>query len=242
MNPEYTQNEDGSRSYTLTLTADQLASDQFLSNMKTGADLFKSWESQKSMIGKNTIPNADAGADAWASVYEKTRAANGYGLDNPDMEKLFFDNGLNKFQAAAIADYVKNLTAEDPKLHDDGELAKMFSGKFGDKAGETIARVNGVLNTMGEEWNKSFDSADNNFKLQMSEVILAMLDKFGVKPADFTVGKGGAPANPTHDRAGYEKEKREMIEKGSFTDLDDRALRQKYNVPFIDIRTAFGMN
>ena len=59
MNPEYTQNEDGSRSYTITLTAEQLASDQFLNDMKNGDALFKSWESQKSMIGKNTIPNAE---------------------------------------------------------------------------------------------------------------------------------------------------------------------------------------
>lgn len=241
MNPEYTQNDDGSRSYTITLTAEQLASDPFLNDMKNGDDLFKSWESQKSMIGKNTIPNADAGADAWASVYEKTRPAGGYGLDNADMEKLFSDNGLNKHQAAAISSYITEQLKEDPKAHDDAELAKLFSGKFGEKAGETIARVNSVLGTMGEEWNKVFDSADNNFKLQMSEVILAMLDKFGVKAADFTVGKGGTPATPTHDRAGYEKEKREMMEKGSYTDLDDRALRQKYNVPFIDIKTMLGI-
>lgn len=241
MNPEYTQNEDGSRSYTITLTAEQLASDQFLNDMKNGDALFKSWESQKSMIGKNTIPNADAGADAWASVYEKTRPANGYGLENADMEKLFSDNGLNKHQANAISNYITEQLKGDPKAHDDAELAKMFSSKFGEKAGENIARINTVLETMGEEWNKNFDSADNNFKMQMSEVILSMLDKFGVKPADFTVGKGGTPANPTHDRAGYEKEKREMIEKGQFTDLDDRALRQKYGVSYIDIKGALGL-
>ena len=110
MNPEYTQNEDGSRSYTITLTAEQLASDQFLNDMKSGDALFKSWESQKSMIGKNTIPNADAGADAWASVYEKTRPANGYGLENADMEKLFSDNGLNKHQARIWLNRIYHLT------------------------------------------------------------------------------------------------------------------------------------
>lgn len=239
MNPEYTQNEDGSRSYSITLTKEQLSSDPFLENMKTGGDLLKSWESQKSMIGKNAIPNADANPEAWANVYEKARPTNGYGLENEDMEKLFNDNGLNKHQATAIANFFKEQTKENPLLHDENELAKMFSSKFGDKTGETVARVNTVLEAMGEDWNKSFDSADNNFKFQMSEVILNLLDKFGVKPADFTVGKGGTPATPTHDRDGYEKEKREMIEKGRFTDLDDIALRKKYGVNFIDITQMF---
>lgn len=243
MDKDYTQNDDGSRSYTFTLTAEQLASDQFLNNMKTGADLFKSWDSQKSMIGKNTIPGADASAEAWKPIYDKIRPADGkYGLDDEKLEKFASENGLNKYQAANIAGYIKDLTTEPAELHDANKLGEMCNAKWGDKAGERVSLINAVMtNAFSDEMNTEFDSLTNQQKMQVVTAIDAILNKFGVKTADFTIGKGGTPSTTTRDRAGYEKEKREMIEKGHFTDLDDKALRNKYHVGYIDIKSAFNL-
>lgn len=242
MDKDYTQNDDGSRSYSFTLTAEQLASDQFLNNMKTGADLFKSWDSQKSMIGKNTIPGADAAAEAWNPIYDKIRPANGYGLNDEKLEKVASDNGLNKYQAANIASYIKELTAEPADVHDPNKLGEMCVAEWKDKAGEKISLINAVMkNAFSEEMDKSFSARDNETQMFVAKAIDAVLEKFGVKNADFTIGKGGTPATTTRDRAGYEKEKREMIEKGHFTDLDDKALRNKYNIGYIDIKSAFNM-
>ena len=236
-NVKYTQNDDGSRSFTLTLTSEQLAKDQFLGNMKDGADLFKSWENQKSMIGKNSIPNADAPESDWQKIYEKARPANGYGLDEK-LEKFASDNGLNKYQATKFAEYVNGLTAPDPNDTGATNLMERLTKEWGEKTAEKVAGVNAVMKqTWTEEENKAFESLPNSMQVSIAKAIDSVLSAFGVKGADFQVGKGGTPATaPASDRAGYDKERREMMEKGQFTDMMDKALRKKYNVGYIDIK------
>ena len=233
---KYTQNDDGSRSFTLTLSADQLSKDQFLGNMKDGADLFKSWESQKSMIGKNSIPNADASEADWQKIYEKARPANGYGLDEK-LEKFAHDNGLNKYQAAKFAEYVNGLTAPDPNDTGATNLMERLTKEWGDKTAEKVTGVNAVMQkTWSEEENKAFESLPNSMQVSIAKAIDSMLSAFGVKGADFQVGKGGTPAATIKsDRSGYDTERRTLIEKGQYTDLADKELRKKYNVGYIDI-------
>lgn len=233
---KYTQNDDGSRSFTLTLSAEQLSKDQFLGNMKDGADLFKSWENQKSMIGKNSIPNADASESDWQKIYEKARPANGYGLDEK-LEKFASDNGLNKYQAAKFAEYVNGLTAPDPNDTGATNLMERLTKEWGDKTAEKVAGVNAVMQkTWTEDENKAFESLPNSMQVSVAKAIDSMLSAFGVKGADFQVGKGGAPASSAKpDRDGYNKERRELLEKGQYSDLADKELRKKYNVGYIDI-------
>lgn len=233
---KYTQNDDGSRSFTLTLTSEQLAKDQFLNNMKDGADLFKSWENQKSLIGKNSIPGADASESDWQKVYDKARPANGYGLDE-NLEKFANDNGLNKYQAAKFAEYINGLTAPDPNDTGATNLMERLNKEWGDKTAEKVAGVNAVMKqSWSEEENKAFENLPNSMQVSIAKAIDGVLSTFGVKGADFQIGKGGTPATPVQpDRAGYDKERRELMKNGNYTDLDDKALRRKYNIGYIDI-------
>lgn len=236
---KYTQNEDGSRSFNFTLTSEQLSKDQFLNNMKDGADLFKSWESQKSMIGKNNLPSQDATAEDWAKVYEKIRPADGkYGLEDEKLEKFANENGLNKYQAKNLSDMVKGLTTLPETETDPKELGKMLSGLWGDKVNEKVERINALMkNAWSEEQDKNFNGLSNSQKVAMSTLIDAILDKFGVKGADFTVGTGGSNPNPNKaDREGYLKERAEIASQGrTINEFEERALRKKYNIGYIDV-------
>lgn len=241
---KYIQNDDGSRSFTLTLTQDQLNSDQFLNNMKDGGDLLKSWESQKSMIGRNNIPNAEATEEEWAKVYEKARPADGkYGLDNENLEKFANENGLNKHQAAKLATYVKDLTAVPAEETSQEALATKLTAAFGEKMAEKVTLINAVMKeSWSEEEDNAFNELPNSQKVLFATLLDKALEKYAVKGADFKVGTGGiAPTVGKADRAGYEAERLEIAKAGkNLTDIEDRKLREKYGIKYIDVKAGLG--
>lgn len=241
---KYTQNDDGSRSFTLTLTQDQLNSDQFLNNMKDGGDLLKSWESQKSMIGRNNIPNAEATEEEWAKVYEKARPADGkYGLDNENLEKFANENGLNKHQAAKLATYVKDLTAVPAEETSQEALATKLTAALGEKMPEKVTLINAVMQECWtEEEDNAFNEMPNSKKVLVAKLIDNILSKYSVKGADFKVGTGGiAPTAGKADRSGYEAERLEIAKAGkNLTDIEDRKLREKYGIKYIDVKAGLG--
>lgn len=241
---KYTQNDDGSRSFTLTLTQDQLNSDQFLNNMKDGGDLLKSWESQKSMIGRNNIPNSEATEEEWAKVYEKARPADGkYGLENEQLEKFANENGLNKHQASKLATYVKDLTAVPEEETSQEALAKKLTDAFGEKMGEKVSLINTIMKeSWTEEEDNSFNELPNSQKVLFATLLDKALSKYAVKGADFRIGTGGnAPTAGKADRAGYEAERLEYAKAGkSLTDIEERKLRDKYGIKYIDVKAGLG--
>ena len=187
---KYTQDETGARTFSFTLTPEQLASDQFLGDIKDGADLIKSWESQKSMIGAKMIPSENATDAEWAKYYEKTRPSDGkYGLEDESLEKFASDNGLTKKQAAAVAARIKEVTTLGEDEIGAEALDKQLSAAFGEKVGEVVAQVNEVMKlSWSEEENKSFEKLPNSMQVLVAKGFKAVLDKFGVKAADFRHG------------------------------------------------------
>lgn len=235
---QYVQNDDGSRSYTFTLTQEQLNADNFLNQMKTGADLLTSWSNQKKMIGQKNLPSADSPEEDWQRVYEKARPSD-YELDDENLKKFASDNGLNKYQAKRLAEYITKATTVPPEAKDEKELAKLISSQWGEKTNEKIQLFNAVMEkAWSKEQNEAFDNMTNAEKMAQLKIMDSLLSAFGVKGADFQIGKGGtAPAQKQRDWEGYEKEKAERIKNGIFTDKDDRALRQKHNIGYIDIQS-----
>lgn len=242
---KYTQNDDGSRSFTLTLTQEQLNSDQFLNNMKDGGDLLKSWESQKSMIGRNNIPNADATEEEWAKVYEKARPADGkYGLGNETLEKFANENGLNKHQATKLATYVKDLTAVPEEETSDESLAKKLNDAFGEKMPEKVSLINAVMKeSWTEEEDNAFNGLQNSTKVLFATLLDKALSKYAVKGADFRVGNGGnAPVAGKPDRDGYNAARMEYAKSGrTMTDVEERQLREKHGIGYIDVKAGLGL-
>lgn len=238
---KYTQNDDGSRSYNFTLTQEQIAGDQFLGAMKDGADLLKSWQNQKGLIGAKSIPNADAPEDDWKRIYEKARPADGkYGLTDETLEKFASDNGLNKYQAGRFAEFVAKMKEPDPNNTGSENLAQRLNAEWGEKTGEKVTMINALMKqAWSETENQEFEKLPNSVQVMVAKALDSALAKFGVKGADFQIGIGAQPAGaPKRDWDGYEKEKREMMKDGNFSDLQDKALRQKYNIGYINLANA----
>jgi hypothetical protein len=229
---QYVQGDDGSRTFTISVPAETLQSDEFLNNMKSGEDLMKSWTNQKSMIGKNSIPDEKSTDEVWNKFYEKTRPTSGYGTGDESIDKLLYDNGLTAKQGLGISSFIKEMKTI-PESETNGTQIKSWIESIGaDKAGAVDAVINETLSKEEQDIFKK-----DSEKVAVLKIAQKIVEKFGVKPADFQVGKGGTPATLNKsDREGYNREKSDIIKSGRmFTDLDDRVLRQKYGVTYINI-------
>lgn len=150
---------------------EQYADRSWAKNIKSMDDMFSQFDNAQSMIGKKSVPSADASAEEWNAFYEQLRpeSADGYELSLPEgfegevdekeqaaFKELFHKLGFTPQQGQGLYEgaiaIMNEFAGEQPTPEQiDQEFAGMMEETFGNKAQDAIKTANKYLAAQGEE-------------------------------------------------------------------------------------------
>lgn len=210
-------------------------------NIRSYDDLWKMNANAQGVIGKKTIgiPD-DKSTDAeWSDFYSKTRPekAEDYALelDGDDkglFESLFYENGINTKQAAALVKGYKESVekASQPLFSEDG-YKKELAGRFGEQAEAKAKSVNEFIAKEADAADKAvLDRMPNN----VIGIVYSLIDKVQTRYAvhDSDTGKSGnGKISVEPDWLNYAKDA-DKLKSHYHTTADIQALKDKYNIPY----------
>lgn len=180
-------------------------------NIKSEADLWKTLDNAQGLIGRKTIgiPDFDNAKDEEiAEYYTHTRPSNAsdYELDpafseeeKAGLQKVFFENGLNKRQAKNLMDHIQSEIVKDYEADfgEDGLKAEL-ERRFGQNWEQVIVPIKNALNSvLTKEQSESLnDNLSNEAVGALFSLTQAIMQKYGANETDTALGRDRAAVAP----------------------------------------------
>lgn len=209
-------------------------------NLKSYDDLWKMNANAQKMVGKKSLlPNESSSDEEWQGLYQKMRpeSQNDYGLEFEDadekafFEKTFYENGVSKKQAQAIASAYKQASAAvNAEMYDKAGYDKMMSERFGDKSGEVQKAVTDLLaKELSQEDQSAIEAMPNNIVGVLYGVVNTLRERYAIKDSDLAAGQPSNPSSGQPDFAGYAKAVEDLNHRPhSMADME--ALKSRFNI------------
>lgn len=210
-------------------------------NIKSYDDLWKMNANAQGMVGKKTIgiPDDKSTDQEWSDFYSKTRPekAEDYALDLDGEDKglfenLFYENGINTKQAAAlIKGYKESVEKSSQPLFSEEGYKKELTGRFGEQAEAKAKNVNEFIAREASAADKAvLDRMPNN----VLGIVYSLIDKVQTRYAahDTDTGKAGnGKISGEPDWLNYAKEA-DKLKTHYHTTADIQALKDRFNIPY----------
>ena len=209
-------------------------------NIKSYDDLWKMNANAQKMIGKKSLlPGDDSSDEEWDGFYSKMRPEKqeDYNLSFEDadekafFEKAFFESGISKKQAAAIANSYKEAAQRvNAEMYSKQGYDQVLNERFGDKAKDVAGKVTSLLSKeLDEQDQKAIEAMPNNIIGVVYGVVNKLMDRYAIKDSDTAALKGasGNPGQPDYE--GYVKAVQDLSHR-PHTTADMANLKTKYNI------------
>ncbi len=167
---------------------DSFADRKWAANIKSEEDLYNQFDNLQGMIGKKSIPAADAPPEQLEEFYAQLRpeTPEAYELKLPEgleasiddgvaleYKEFFYENGFTQAQAQALHDF--HLSKEMARMPDpavvDAEFDKTMEFKYGAGAKDAIKIAHKYLATASEETQAAFRNLPNDQLIAVIDVL-----------------------------------------------------------------------
>lgn len=219
---------------------DEYKEEGWTNNIKSYDDLWKMNANAQKMIGKKSLlPNESSSDEEWNGFISKMRPSSetDYALEFDDeqekafFEKAFYENGVSKKQAQAIAKAYKQASAAvNAEMYDKSGYDKMMSERFGDKSGEVQKAVTDLLTKeLSKEDQAAIEAMPNNIVGVLYGVVNTLRERFAIKDSDLAAGNPSSSTGGKPDFTGFAKAVDDLNHRPhSMADME--ALKAKFNI------------